>query len=129
MAVGVALTFAAAGNALVDAQASETDTAQRRALVAAEAAAWTLLGSSNVAALRAAPAGRVNSSITRDRDLTLITTVDKTDNSNVWIVATAMIQRSAVVARHRIGLSAVIPNDSTDLALHLVPERAWAELF
>ncbi|MEO7217951.1 MAG: hypothetical protein ABI026_07135 [Gemmatimonadaceae bacterium] len=129
MAVGTALTFAAISDALVDTDAAAIGTLQRRVLVGAESAAWGALGAASAAALRTAPVGQVSVLTSNDGEMTLITTVDKTDNSNVWIVATATIQRSAIVARHRVGLSAVIPSDTTDLTLHLVPERAWAELF
>lgn len=129
MAIGIALIFAAMNDSLFDAEAAGADTLRRRVLVGAESAAWNALSSSNAAVLRAAAAGRVSVATATDGEMTLITTVDKTDNSNVWIVATATIQRSATVARHRIGLSALIPSDTTDLTLHLIPERAWAELF
>ena len=79
--------------------------------------------------LRAAPIGRISVASRTLGDLTLIATVDKVDNSNVWIVATATIQWSAAVARHRVGLSVIIPGNTADLVLRLVPERAWAELF
>ena len=129
MAVGIALTFAAMNDSLFDVEAAGAGTLRRRVLVGAESAAWTALANSSAAALRAAPLGQVSAFTSTDGEMRLITTVDKTDNSNVWIVATATIQRSATVARHRIGLSALIPSDTTDLTLHLISERAWAELF
>jgi Tfp pilus assembly protein PilX len=129
MAVGTALIFAAMNESLSDMAAASAGTLQRRALVGAESEVWRTFRGLSVPTLRATSPGRVSVSTVDDGDMTLITTVDKTDNSNVWIVATATIQRSRTVARHRVGLSALIPDDTTDLALRLVPERAWAELF
>ncbi|HEY8310401.1 MAG TPA: hypothetical protein VIG47_07590, partial [Gemmatimonadaceae bacterium] len=85
--------------------------------------------SQSVSLLRPAPLGRVSSTSRRSGDLSLITTVDKVDTSNVWIVVSATIQQSGTVARHRLGISVQIPQDPTDPMLHPVPERAWAELF
>ncbi|MFI5239646.1 MAG: pilus assembly PilX N-terminal domain-containing protein [Gemmatimonadales bacterium] len=129
MAVGTALMVAAMNGSLSDAATARGGTLQRRALVGAESEAWATFRSLNVAVLRAAPVGRISVASRTVDDMTVIATVDKTDNSNVWIVATATIRWSATVARHRVGLSALIPGDTADLALRLVPERAWAELF
>lgn len=129
MAVGTALVFAAMTESLAEADTAAAASLRRRALVAAESEAWRTLRDLSVPLLRSSPAGHVSSATRTVGELTLIATVDKVDNSNVWIVATATIQRSAIVARHRVGLSALIPGDTTDLNLHPVPQRAWAELF
>ena len=129
MAVGTALMIIALNGSSANTASVETETLQRRALVAAETEAWTTLHDLRSAALRNAPVGRFSETNRTAGDLTLIATVDKVDNSNVWIVAVATIRWSAAVARHRIGLSAFIPGDSADLLLRLVPERGWAELF
>ena len=129
MALGSALMIVALNGSLANTAFSETETLQRRALVAAETEAWTTLQGLRSNPLRAAPLGRFSETNRTIGHLTLIATVDKVDNSNVWIVAVATIRRSAAVARHRVGLSAFIPGDSADLLLHLVPERGWAELF
>lgn len=129
MAVGSALMIVALNGSSANTASAETATLQRRALVAAETEAWTTLHGLRSSALRGAPVGRFSETNRAVGDLTLIATVDKVDNSNVWIVAVATIRWSAAVARHRVGLSAFIPGDSADLLLHLVPERGWAELF
>ncbi len=129
MAIGSALMIVALNGSLANAASAEGETLQRRALVAAETEAWTTLNALRSPVLRSAPVGRLSETNRTIGDLTLIATVDKVDNSNVWIVATATIRWSAAVARHRVGLSAFIPGDSADLLLRLVPERGWAELF
>jgi len=129
MAVGSALMVVALNESLTGLASAQTGTLQRHALVAAESEAWTTLHGLQAAALRGAPVGRFSETSRTIGDLTLIATVDKVDNSNVWVVAVATIRWSAAVARHRVGLSAFIPGDSADLLLRLVPERGWAELF
>ena len=129
MAVGSALMIVALNGSLANTVSAESETLQRRALVAAETEAWLTLHGLRSAALRSAPAGRFSETNRTIGDLTLIATVDKVDNSNVWIVAIATIRWSSAIARHRVGLSAFIPGDSADLLLRLVPERGWAELF
>lgn len=129
MGMGTALMFSAMNGALAEDDIAQIGTIRRRALVAAEAALWTTLGDQAAPMLRIAPLGQVSRSSRRVGDVTLITTVEKVDTSSVWIVASATIQRAGSVARHRIGISVLIPHDTSDLALHLVPERAWAELF
>jgi hypothetical protein len=129
MAVGTALMFAAMNGSVAGAETADTGTLQRQALVGAESEAWTTFRGMSATAMRLAPLGRVSETNRISDEMTLIATVDKVDNSNVWIVATATIQRSAIVARHRIGLSVLIPGDTADLTLRLVPERGWAELF
>lgn len=129
MTVGTALMFVAMNGSLTGAETAGTETLQRRALVGAESEAWAIFRGLNAAVLRRAPIGPVATTTRTVGDMTLIATVDKVDTSIVWIVATAAIQRPAIVARHRIGLSALVPVDTADLTLHLVPDRAWAELF
>jgi Tfp pilus assembly protein PilX len=129
MAVGSALMVAVINDSIAEDQTARMGTMQRRALVAAESGVWTALGNLVAPAMRAAPLGLVATTTLRTGDMTLIVTVEKVDTSNVWVVASATIQRSGIVARHRVGLSALIPRDTTDLALRPVPERAWAELF
>ena len=129
MAIGTALIFGAMNGALSEDELASAGTARRRALVAAETELWSAAASQSVSLLRPAPLGRVSSTTRRSGDMSLITTVDKVDTSNVWIVVSATIEQSVTVARHRLGISVQIPQDSTDLALHPVPERAWAELF
>jgi hypothetical protein len=129
MAVGSALLIVAINGSLSAGDAARGETLQRQALVSAETEAFATFRGLSAGTLRAAPIGRISVASRTLGDLTLIATVDKVDNSNVWIVATATIQWSAAVARHRVGLSAIIPGDTADLVLRLVPERAWAELF
>ncbi|MEO7104697.1 MAG: hypothetical protein ABI311_14940 [Gemmatimonadaceae bacterium] len=129
MAIGSALMIVALNASLANTDSAQGETMQKRALVAAETEAWTTLHGLRSSALRSAPQGRFSETNRTFGDLTLIATVDKVDNSNVWIVATATIRWSAAVARHRLGLSAFIPSDTADLLLRLVPERGWAELF
>ena len=129
MAVGTALMVAAMDGSLVGAETANAETLRRRALVGAESEVWITFRGLKVAVLRNAPIGRVAATTRIVGDMTLIATVDKVDTAMVWIVATAAIQRQAIVARHRIGLSALIPDDTADLTLRPVPDRAWAELF
>jgi Tfp pilus assembly protein PilX len=129
MAVGTALIFSAMNGALLEDEIARTGTARRRALVAAEAELWTAATTQSAAPMRIASPGRVSSTSQRIGELSLITTVDKVDTSNVWIVVSATIQQPGTVARHRLGISVQIPRDTGDLTLHPVPERAWAELF
>jgi len=129
MAVGTALMVAAMDGSLAEAETASTETLQRRALVGAESEAWATFRSLDAAVLRHAPNGPVSVTSRIVGDMKLIATVDKVDTSVVWVVATAAIQRPAIVARHRIGLSVLIPDDAADLTLRLVPDRAWAELF
>jgi hypothetical protein len=117
-------------DALAEAAITRGATMRRRALVAAETGAWTALGVTGAAPLRNAPLGPVSSSSQTVGDMTLTATVDKVDTTVVWIVSTATVRRAGrVVARHRVGISALIPLDTADALLHRLPERAWAELF
>ncbi len=126
MAVGSALMLSAMSASLAEGETARIGTMKRRVLVGAEAEAWGAVSGLNAATVRAAPLGQVSTASRAIGDMTLIVTVEKVDTSNVWIVASATIRRSGLVARHRIGMSLLIPRDSADLALHLVPERAWA---
>jgi len=130
MAVGTVLMFSAIDGSLAESETARTGTLRRRVLVASESELWTTLRAASVPALRTAPLGPVTATTTLADGVTLIATVDKVDTTVVWIVATATIHRAGVaVARHRVGMSALIPRDVADIALHPVPERAWAELF
>jgi hypothetical protein len=130
MAVGTALMFSAMDGSLAESETAHSGTLRRRALVAAESELWTTLRAASVPALRIAPLGSVTSTTAIADDITLIATVEKVDTTVVWIVATATIRRAGVaVARHRVGMSALISRDAADITLHLVPDRAWAELF
>jgi hypothetical protein len=130
MAVGTALMFSAMDGSLAESETARSGTLRRRVLVAAESELWTTLRAVSVPALRLAPLGPVTGTTAVADDITLIAMVEKVDTTVVWIVATATIRRAGVVvARHRVGMSALIPRDASDSTLHLVPERAWAELF
>lgn len=102
---------------------------QRQVLVGAESEAWNALANVDVPALRHLPVGAVGTSSGVAGNMMLNATVQKVDTSIVWIVATATIHGGNLVARHRIGITALIPRDTTDLSLHPVPGRAWVELF
>lgn len=129
MALGSAIMVGAMNGSLAESETARIGTMQRRALVGAESEAWTTFGHLGAPALRDAPLGSVSATSRIVGEMTLIARVEKVDTSIVWIVATATIRRSAMVARHRVGMSALIPDDTADLRLHAVPERAWAELF
>jgi hypothetical protein len=129
MAVGTALIVGAMNSSLAESEVSRAGTLQRRALVGAESELLAVVGSLAPATLRGRPLGMVSASSRTVGDMTLIVTVDKVDTSVVWTVATATIRRSGMVARHRLGMTSLIPRDSTDPLLHPVPERAWVELF
>lgn len=128
-ALGGILVMGLLNGSAGDAALARLETMQRRVLSGAESAAWGAFTGADASALRHRPPGPV-SVVTRVMgDMTLIASVDKADTSVIWIVATATIQRGRRIARHRIGITALIPHDTTDLTLHLVPERAWVELF
>lgn len=130
MAVGTALIFSAMDGSLAESETARSGTLRRRVVVASESELWTMLRTASVPTLRLAPLGPVTATTTLADGVTLIATVDKVDTTVVWIVATATIHRAGVaVARHRVGMSALIPRDAADITLHPVPERAWAELF
>jgi hypothetical protein len=121
--------ISAMNGSVVDTETSNVETLKRRAFVGAESEVWVTYGGLGASALRSSPIGPVSATTRTIDDMTLIATVDRVDTSIVWIVATATIHRSGTVARHRVGMSALIPRDTADMALHLLPERAWAELF
>lgn len=129
MAVGSAMMVAAMTESLAEDETARIGTMRRRALVGAESEAWTTLNGLGAPALRDAPLGQVSTGSRTVSDLVLTVTVEKVNTSDVWIVATATVRRAGNVARHRVGISAVIPGDTADLRLHPIPERAWAELF
>lgn len=129
MVVGTALVFGAMSYSLVDGAIARNDTMHRRAQVAAEAELWTTVSSLTASDLRLRPLGPVNAVDRTIGDIALIVTVDRVDTYVVWTVATATIRRTGMVARHRVGMTLLIPHDSSDPALHPVPLRAWAELF
>jgi hypothetical protein len=130
MAVGSALMMSTMNDSLTETATARSATVRRRALVAAETGAWMTLEGVGAAALRDAPLGPLSTSSRTVGDMLLTATVDKVDTTIVWIVSTAIVRQGGrVVARHRIGISALIPLDTADPLLHRLPERAWAELF
>ncbi|HEY5088047.1 MAG TPA: hypothetical protein VII66_11880 [Gemmatimonadaceae bacterium] len=129
MAVGSALMMGTMNDSVAEAETARIGTVRRRALVGAESQALTTLAALAPPALRRASLGTVTATTRVTGDMTLIATVEKVDTCVVWIVATATIRRPGIIARHRVGISALIPHDTTDLLLHPVPERGWAELF
>lgn len=129
MVVGSALAFGAMTFALSDSGIASADTMHRRVQVAAEAELWTTVSSLTASDLRLRPLGPVRAVDRTIGDVALIVTVDRVDTYVVWTVATATIHRTGVVARHRVGMTLLIPHDSSDPTLHPVPGRAWAELF
>jgi hypothetical protein len=129
MILGSALMVGAINASLSDTETASVGTMQRQLLVGAESAAWDALVTADVPALRHLPLGLVGAASRIDGNVTLNATVEKVDTSIVWIVATATIHGGGSVARHRIGITALIPHDTADLSLRPVPERAWVELF
>jgi hypothetical protein len=129
MILGSALMFGAMNDSLVETETARAGAMRRQALVGAETAAWDALAHVDLPTLRHLPLGPAGSTSRVDGNLMLNATVEKVDTSVVWIVATATIHGGSLVARHRIGITALIPRDTTDLSLHPVPERAWVELF
>ena len=129
MAVGTALIVGAMNSSLAESEVSRAGTLHRRALVGAESELWATVSGLASATLRGRPLGVISATSRTVGDMTLIVTVDKVDTSVVWTVATATIRRSGMVARHRLGMTSLIPRDSTDPLLHPVSERAWVELF
>lgn len=121
--------LSAMNGSLAEGETARIGTMKRRVLVGAEAEAWTAASGLGAATLRSSPLGQVSATSRTVGDMTLIVTVEKVDTSNVWIVASAAIRRPGIVARHRVGISLLIPRDTVDLVLRPVPERAWAELF
>jgi hypothetical protein len=129
MILGSALMFGAINGALTDTETARAGTIQRQVMVGAESEAWNALTTTNVATLRHLPLGPVGVTSSVNGNIVLNATVEKVDTSIVWIVATATVHGGSLVARHRIGITALIPHDTTDLSLHPVPKRAWVELF
>ena len=129
MILGSALMFGAINGSLTETETARAGTIQRQVLVGAESEAWNALAAADVRALRYLPLGPVGATSRSDGNIVLNATVEKVDTSIVWIVATATIHGASLAARHRIGITALIPHDTTDFALHPVPERAWVELF
>lgn len=129
MVVGTALAFGAMTFALSDSGIASTDTMHRRVQVAAETELWTTVSSLTASDLRLRPRGPVRAVDHTIGDVALIVTVDRVDTYVVWTVATATVRRTGMVARHRVGMTLLIPHDSSDPTLHPVPGRAWAELF
>jgi hypothetical protein len=129
MILGSALMVGAINASLSETETASVGTMQRQVLVGAESAAWDALATADVPAIRHLPLGLVGAVSRVDGDVMLNATVEKVDTSIVWIVATATIHGGVLVARHRIGISALIPHDTADLSLHPAPERAWVELF
>lgn len=129
MILGSALIFGAMNGSLSETELSAAGTMQRQVLVGAESEAWNTLTGIDVPTLRHLPLGPVGAISRTDGNILLNAMVEKVDTSIVWIVATATIHGGNLVARHRIGITALIPHDTTDLSLHPVPERAWVELF
>lgn len=129
MFLGCALIIGALTGSMWDAEAVHAETLQRQALVTAEAEAWNTLVSVDLPALRRLPLGPAVATNRLAGNIRLNATVEKVDTSIVWIVTTATIRQGGLVARHRIGVTALIPHDTTDLLLRPVPQRAWVELF
>jgi len=129
MILGSALMFGAMNGSLSETGVATAGTMQRQVLVGAESEAWNALANADVPTLRHLPLGLARAISRADGNIVLNATVEKVDTSIVWIVATATIHEGNLVARHRIGITALIPHDTTDLSLHPVPERAWVELF
>lgn len=129
MLLGSALMFGAMNGSLAETEMARAGSMQRQVLVAAESEAWRALARADVATLRHLPLGPAGAVSHIDGNMMLNASVEKVDTAIVWIVATATIHGGSVIARHRIGISALIPHDTTDLSLHPVPERAWVELF
>jgi hypothetical protein len=129
MILGSALMVGAINGSLSETETASVGVTQRQLLVGAESEAWNALARADVAALRRLPLGLVGATSRIDGNVMLNATVEKVDTSIVWIVATATIHGGGSVARHRIGITALIPCDTADLSLHPVPERAWVELF
>ena len=129
MMLGGALMFGTMSGSLSETEAATVGTMQRQVLVGAESEAWNALASADAATLRHLPLGLAGAVSRVDGNMLLNATVEKVDTSIVWIVATATIHGGNLVARHRIGITALIPRDTADLSLHPVPERAWVELF
>jgi len=129
MILGSALMFGAIDGSLLETETATVGTIQRQVLVSAESEAWNTLANVNVPALRHLSLGPAAATSRVDGNMMLNAAVEKVDTSIVWIVATATYHGGSLVARHRIGITALIPRDTTDLSLHPVPERAWVELF
>ncbi len=130
LGLACALALSALDSNIAEANAVHLDHMRRRTTMAAESEVWNTILSQNADDIRRAPLGTASVTRRMEGDITLISTIDKVDTTNVWIVATAAIlTSSSVMARHRVGLSARIPRDSADSVLHVLPERAWVELF
>ena len=129
MAVSAALMLSATDAALSDVSAVTSVTDRDRTIVAAEAELWRTLATLDARVLRSAPRGRISALRSTEGALTLTRSVEKADTTNVWIVATATISSGSRLAKHRLGMSVLLPNDPADSVLVPIRDRAWVELF
>ena len=129
MALAAALMLATNDRVMSDLGAVSRITDRDRTIVAAEAEVWRTLAALDARVVRTAPVGRVLSQRTVVGDMVLTRTVEKTDTTNVWIVGTATVRTGAALARHRVGMSLVLPSDLADSVLVPIPHRAWTDLF
>ena len=129
----LAMILATALIAAIAFRASETThsahalTLRVAAFNAAESALTTALAATNASTLRTTPIGYSLPVLTPQLGTTL--TAVRTDTTIAWLVATTELHRGDDVARHRIGMSVLIPRDTSQHHLTPVRERHWAELY
>ena len=129
MAVSASLMLSATDAALSDVSAVTSVTDRDRTTAAAELELWQTLATLDARVMRSAPRGRISAMRRTEGALTLTRSVEKTDTTNVWIVATATMRSGSRFAKHRVGMSVLIPDDPADSVLVPIPDRAWVELF
>ncbi len=127
--IASALMLAAQYSVQSDITLSRAGTLRRLATVASETAAWTAVENITAAILRADSIGTVRRSLVVNGFDTTTVVLIKTDTTFAWLVADASILRGSQRARHRVGVTLVIPRDTMRMTLVTIAGRAWVEAF
>ncbi|MGI8547404.1 MAG: hypothetical protein ACR2M1_08710 [Gemmatimonadaceae bacterium] len=127
--IASALMLAAQYSVQSDITLSRAGTLRRLAAVASETAAWNAVENITAAIVRGDSIGSVRKSIVVNGSDTTTVVLIKTDTTFAWLVADASILRGSQRARHRVGVTLVIPRDTMRMTLVPIAGRAWVEAF
>ncbi len=127
--IASALMLAAQYSVQSDITLSRAGTVRRLAAVASETAAWNAVDNITAAIVRGDSIGSVRKSIVVNGSDTTTVVLIKTDTTFAWLVADASILRGSQRARHRVGVTLVIPRDTMRMTLVPIAGRAWVEAF
>lgn len=127
--IASALMLAAQYSVQSDITLSRAGTLRRLAAVASETAAWNAIDNITAAIVRGDSIGSVRKSIVVNGSDTTTVVLIKTDTTFAWLVADASILRGSQRARHRVGVTLVIPRDTMRMTLVPIAGRAWVEAF